>query len=299
MIKKIITMTFILLLIQPCAHGKDRLKIVTSIGPLAWFIENIGGNRVDVTTLIPPGGNPHIYEPTPRQMDVLSKADLYVKVGSGIEFELMWMKRLESLNKKMPVCDASHGIRLMDMETNDHEADDELREWHKYGHGHHEGKDPHIWLSPVNAVIIAGNILKSLSEIDPAGTDYFAKNTSKLISELNDLKQKIDSKLKDIKKRQFYVFHPAWGYFAKEFDLEQVPIEYSGKEPTPERLEGLIKNARKQNIRAIFSSPQFSKKSAEVIAREINGKVLFIDPMAHDYLKNLEYTADLLKENME
>ncbi len=299
MIKKITIMVFMLLLLQPCVYGKDKLNIVTSIGPLAWFIENIGGNRVDVTTLIPPGGNPHTYEPTPRQMNILSKANLYVKAGSGIEFELMWMKKLESFNKKMPVCDASYGIRLMDMKTNHHEDNDKPREGNKFGHSQHSGKDPHIWLSPVNAVIIARNILKSLSGIDPAGTDYFAENTTKLVRELNNLKQRIGTELKDIKNRRFYVVHPAWGYFAKDFDLEQVPIEYLGKEPTPARLEGLIKNARKQNIRAIFSSPQFSKKSAEVIAREINGKVLFIDPMAHDYLKNLEHTAALLKENME
>lgn len=299
MVKKIMSLIFILLFVSSYTYGKDKLKIVTSIAPLAYFIENIGGDRVDVTTLIPPGGNPHTYEPTARQMNILSRADLYVKVGSGIEFELMWMKKIESLNKNMPVCDSSKGIALI--EVNDHEVEHEHIKEHKQEdmHSHHGRKDPHIWLSPVNAINISKNIKSSLSEIDPEHSGYYSKNASSLINDLKILKQSIAGNLKNIKKREIFIFHPAWAYFARDFNFKQIPIELSGKEPTPERLGRLIKSAIKDNIKVIFTSPQFSKKSAEVIAREIKGKVVFIDPMSGDYIKNLEHTAKLLQDNLK
>lgn len=291
MIKKLISIIFILLFISSYTYSEGKLKIVTSIAPLAYFIENIGGDRVEVATLIPPGGNPHTYEPTPRQMTTLSKADLYVKVGSGIEFELMWMKRIKSLNKNIPVCDSSKGIALIDTHFNEHEQEDM--------HSHNGSKDPHIWLSPANAVFISENIRNSLSEIDPENEDYYKENASSLINDLKALKQSISLTLKNLSKRQIYIFHPAWGYFARDFDLEQIPVEFSGKEPTPERLGKLVKRAIEENINVIFSSPQFSKKSAEVIAREIKGKVVFIDPMSEDYIKNLEHTARVIQENLK
>ena len=122
--------------------------------------------------------------------------------------------------------------------------------------------------------------------------------TSSLIEALKSLKKDIGRTLGNVSKRQFYIFHPAWAYFARDFNLEQVPVEYFGKEPTPARLGKLVKKAIKENIRVIFSSPQFSKKSAGVIAREIKGKVVFIDPMSKDYINNLKHTATILQENL-
>ncbi len=298
MFKKIISMVFILLFVSSYTYGKDRLKIVTSIAPLAYFIDNVGGDRVDITTLIPPGGNPHTYEPTPRQMSILSKADLYVKAGSGIEFELMWMGKMEALNKGMDVCDASKGITLIDTDY-DEGPEHATEEVHEHGDHHHGIKDPHIWLSPVNAIIITENIRNSLAEKDAAGSHYYFQNASSLIKELKALTEKINITLNNISKRQFFIFHPAWAYFARDFDLDQIPVEFSGKEPTPERLGKLVKRAQKENINVIFSSPQFSTKSASVIAREIKGKVVFIDPMSEDYINNLENTAKLLQENLK
>lgn len=300
MFKRLFTTVSIFFLIQTSAHGMDKLKIVTSIAPLAYFIESIGGNRVDVTTLIPAGGNPHTYEPTPRQMNIVSKADLYVKAGSGIEFEIIWMKRIEALNKKMSVCDVSKGITLIDINyAESHENEYKQEKDKEHGHSHRGGKDPHIWLSPVNAVIIAENIRDSLSETDPGNKDYYYRNTSSVIEKLKAIKQNIMATLGAVTTKKFFIFHPAWGYFARDFNLEQIPVELSGKEPTPERLEKLVKKAKKEKINVIFSSPQFSKKSAEVIAREIKGKVVFIDPMSKDYLSNLEHTAQLLQENLK
>ncbi len=299
MFKKVLGIIFILLLISSYTYGKDKIMVATSIAPLAYFIENVGGDRVDVTTLIPPGGNPHTYEPTPRQMMIVSRSDLYVKVGSGIEFELMWMNKIEALNKHMSVCDASKGITLINTSDIQEEPEHGQIKGDEHGHSHHGIKDPHIWLSPANAVIITENIMNSLSDKDAAGSEYYFQNASSLINRLRLLKENISITLKDISKRQFFIFHPAWAYFARDFNLEQVPVELSGKDPTPERLGKLVKRAIKDDIKVIFSSPQFSKKSADVIAREINGKVVFIDPMPEDYISNLEKTAQLFQENLK
>ncbi len=301
MLKKAFTIILFIFALHSYTLAGDKLNIVTSIEPLTFFIETVGGEHVSVAELVPPGGNPHTYEPTPRQMSLLSRADLYVKVGSGIEFERVWMHRLEALNKKMPVCNASEGIELIALKEHDH---DEAEEHHdhdahdEHDHDHHGGKDPHIWLSPVNAIVMVKNIQKSLSQTDPANSAYYKERADNLVLSLTGLEKDIKTKLKNIRNRHFYIFHPAWLYFARDFNLVQVPVEYSGKEPTPERLTKLVKKAKKQNIKVIFSSPQFSRKSADVIAREIGGRVLFIDPMSKDYIKNLERTAELFQENL-
>ena len=293
MFKKALNIIIILAAMQSYSYAESRIKIVTTIPPLAFFIENIGGEKVEIETLVPPMGNPHTYEPTHKQMSILSRADLFVKAGSGIEFELLWMERLIDLNSGMPVCDSSESIHLIDMADNEHEEEEES------GHHHHHHKDPHIWLSPGNAVMMSKNILGAIIDIDPHNSEYYENNCRRLINNLQSLKKDISNRLKNVKNRQFYIFHPAWGYFARDFSLTQIPVEYSGKEPTPARMANLIKRARKENIRVIFTSPQFSKKNAEVIAREIDGRVDFIDPMAGDYINNLEKTAQLFQENMK
>ncbi|MFC1839525.1 metal ABC transporter solute-binding protein, Zn/Mn family [Thermodesulfobacteriota bacterium] len=293
MFKRALNIIFILIVMQSYAYAEKRIKVVTTIPPVAFFIENIGSEKVEIETLIPPWGNPHTYEPTHKQMNILSKADLFVKAGSGIEFELLWMKRLIALNKKMTVCDSSESIHLIDIPDNEHEGKGD-EDHHNYHY-----KDPHIWLSPDNAVMMSQNILRAIIDIDPSSTEYYEKNFTKLVNNLLSLKKDINKRLKNIKNRQFYIFHPAWGYFARDFNLLQIPVEYSGKEPTPARMARLIKRAKQENIRVIFTSPQFSKKSAEVIANEIDGSVVFIDPMAGDYLNNLEHIAQLFLENMK
>jgi zinc transport system substrate-binding protein len=192
----------------------------------------------------------------------------------------------------MDVCDASEGISLIEMEIDDH------RGKHDSDHHIHGATDPHIWPSPVNGIKIAGNINKALVKIDPENSRYYSDNTSRLINELDLLIEEIRSRLRELKKRSFLVFHPSWGYFARDFDLIQIPVELAGKEITPDRLSRVIKKAKKEDIRVVFASPQFSRKSADVIAREINGKLLMIDPMKKQYIKNLRSVSVALMESM-
>lgn len=262
------------------AHTKpansQSIEVMVSILPLAYFVENIGRDKVDVSIMVPPGANPHTYEPTPRQLEQVQRAKMYVKVGSGLEFELVWMDKLISLNKDMFICDSSEGIRLAEMAS-----------------------DPHIWLSPINAMIMATNIRDALVAIDPQNKNFYARNTEEFILKLDRLNKEIKKKLSPLKNRSFIVFHPGWGYFAALYGLEEISVETKGKEPSARRLAKLIKNAKQHKIKIVFISPQFSRRSVEVIAKEIKARIEFIDPLAKDYIENLHKVTDLLMESIE
>ncbi len=280
---------------QSTQDSKKKIGVVVTILPLADFVENIGKDKVDVSVVIPPGGNPHTYEPTPSQLKQVSQAQMYVKVGSGVEFELAWMDKLASLNKNMLICDSSEGIRLIEMTERHHKKNKE----HHNEDGYHHGKDPHIWLSPVNAKVIVANIKNALIEIDPGNKEFYTHNAQEFILRLDNLNKEFGDNLSALKNRTFIVFHPAWGYFASDYGLKQIPIEVEGKEPTVKELIKLIKKAKKCNIRVVFASPQFSKKSAEVIAKEINGKVVFMDPLAKNYIENLHKVVDAFTQSLK
>jgi zinc transport system substrate-binding protein len=276
---------------QPHAQEEEKIRIVTTIMPLAYLIEAIGGDRISITVIVPAGANLHTYEPVPTQMKALGKADLYVKVGSGIEFELAWMDKITRLNRKIAVCDASKGIRLIPMTGHNCGSTDAEN-------GHYHGKgDPHIWLSPNNAVLMARNIRDALIGLDPLNEAFYMKNFSVLAVKLDSIKREIQDKLSGLENRKFLVFHPAWGYFADDFGLLQISAECSGKEPTPRQLKALIKQARHEAIRVVFVSPQFSRKSSKVIADEIGGRIMAIDPLSGDYINNLRETAEAFIES--
>ena len=243
-----------------------KINVAVTILPQVEFVKRVGGDKVKVTVMIPPGASPHTYEPKPSQLREISKAKMYAKVGSGIEFELAWMDKIASINKKMLIVDCSKGIKLID-------------------------NDPHIWLSPGNVKIMVENIYQGLIKIDPVNKEYYWKNREKYLKKLDKLDKEITQVLSGMKNRKIMVYHPAWGYFCREYNLKQIPIEREGKKPTPQGIASLIKEAEAKNIKIIFASPQFSTKSAEVIAREIGGKVVLIDPLAENYLENMRKVA--------
>ena len=258
---------YLLILIPQTEKNEEKIGVVVSIPPQAEFVERTGGNKVQVTVMVPPGASPHTYEPIPSQLKEVSKAKIYAKVGSGVEFELAWMDKIISVNKEMLVVDCSKGIELIE-------------------------NDPHIWLSPKNARIMVENIYQGLIQIDPANQEWYARNKEKYLQELDKLDNEIAQDLSEKKNRKIMVHHPAWAYFARDYGLEQIPIEKEGKEPTPQGIASLIKQARENNITVIFASPQFSTKTAEVIAKEINGKVVLISPLEKNYLENMRKVAE-------
>ena len=271
-----------------CAHQieKGPLRVVASIAPLSYFAERIGGRHVVVSVMVPPGGNPHSYEPTPQQMVRLGEATLFIKAGSGIEFELDWMHRFMSLNRSLKICNASEGIRLRPMA---HDAGE---------HEQHGRFDPHYWLSPANGRVMVRNIERTLVAADPEHKAEYTANGAKLEAELKVLEQEIRGKLSELKSKRFIVFHPAWGYYADAFGLEQIAIEVEGKTITPRQMQRVIEKAKANRISIVFVSPQFSTAQAEAIAMEIGGKTCSIDPLASDYQNNLRRITAAFYESM-
>ena len=249
----------------------DRIGVVASILPLADFVENVGGEKVDVSVMVPSGASPHVYEPTPSRMAVLAGARMYARVGSGIEFELVWVDKLIAINPGMLVVNCSKGIEIREM-AGEHE---------------HGAMDPHIWMSPLNVKIMVQNIYEGLVQVDPSNKTYYEKNRDTYLRELTKLDQDIRDGLSRVTNRKFMTYHPAFGYFAREYNLTMLPIEAEGKEPTAAGLAHLIEQAKEHDIRVIFASPQFNPQSAEVIAKAIGGRVVFIDSLAKDYIMNM------------
>lgn len=267
----------------------EKIGVVVTILPQAEFVENVGGERVDVTVMVPPGASPHSYEPAPSQIAAVARAGMYAGAGSGIDFELVWMDKLIAVNKKMLVVDCSEGVSLQEM-VELHGAEGE------HGHG---ALDPHIWMSPRNAGIMVRNICNGLVQVDPANKAYYEHNRDSYIDELTRLDSDIRKGLAGIKNRSFMVYHPSFGYFAREYNLDMIPIEEEGKEPTAADIADLIEYAGEHKIRVIFASPQFNPQSAGVIADEIGGSVVFIDPLARDYIANLRFILGEMVQVME
>ncbi len=269
-------------------------KIFTSIQPLAFLIENIGREKVKVFTMLREGDNPHTFEPLPAQITELNKADMYIKLGSGIEFELIWLDKIFNTNKSMKIADASRGIKLLKMQKHAHNHDKKEKNQH-----HHSNNDPHIWLSIANAIIMSANIRDALISIDTDNSEYYRSNFEQLIGELNNIKNQTQEKLKNVKNRKFLIFHPSFGYFANEFNLTQLAIEIDGKEPTPKQLKQIINTAKKNNIKIVLASENFNKKSAELIAKEIDGRVELINELSKDYINNLKKITAIFAETLK
>lgn len=263
----------------------EKPRVVVTILPQEEFIEKIAGDKVSITTMVPPGASPHTYEPRPSQMKEITEAKMYAKVGTELDFELVWMPKIIETNPNMLIVDSSEGAQLIEMDVHDSE----------YELG---GKDPHVWLSPKKAVIMVENLYEGLVKIDPDNKEYFAKNKDVYISSLKELDGTIMQTFSGLKTKKFMVYHDSWGYLAYDYGLEQIPIQKEGKEPTPEGIATLIDQARENNITIIFASPEFEIQTAKTIAEEIDGNVILISPLAKNYIENLKKMSDEISNSL-
>jgi zinc transport system substrate-binding protein len=270
----------------PADNGTGPLTVAVTILPQKQFVERIAGEHASIIVLVPPGADPHTHEPTPKQLEEISHASLYVKVGSGIEFERAWMEKLRGVNPRMTVVDSSTGIRFIKGDDHDH-AEDVTAGNHSAESNEEEGTDPHIWLSPKNAKIMVENTYQGLARADPNHVAEYRVNADAYIKELDALDEEISGETATKKTRTFMVYHPSWSYFARDYGLVQIPIETDGKDPSPAGIERLIWQAKEGNITVIFASPEYSTKSADVIAKEIGGSVVLVSPLEEDYLGNI------------
>ena len=276
-----------------------QTNIVVSILPQQTFVEKIGANKVNVIAMVTPGSNPHSYEPKPSQMVHISKADIYFPIGFG--FEDTWLEKFANQNKNMKFVEMTKGIKKIMMKKHNHHHGDEHENHDEHEHHKDEVKykeDPHTWTSPKNVKIMAKNIYDTLVQIDASNKEYYLNNYNKFLEEINQTDEKIKAIFSKIEKNsKFMVFHPAWGYFAKDYNLVQFPIEVEGKEPKPKMLKRIIQEAKKENIKAIFTQSEFSDKSAKVIADELKIKVIKETPLATNWSQNLIHVANTIANN--
>lgn len=282
--------TLLSLLFLTLSFVYAKPSVVVSILPQQTFVQKIAQDKVTIHLMVTPGSSPHSYEPKPSQMVAISQADLYF--STGVEFEKVWIERFRSQNEALPFIDISAGIQRIAMQ-NRHTHEEETHEHHADAHHHdhhdHAGLDPHTWTSPANVKIMAHNIYESLVDLDAKNEAFYKKNLETFLAEIENTDQQIRDLLKPLSKEQrlFLVFHPSWGYFAKEYDLTQVAVEVDGKAPKPKDIMHVVHVAKEKNVQVILAQPEFSDKSAKIIAKESNIKVEKISPLHPEWSTNL------------
>jgi len=282
--RRLIALLCGVLLLLAAATGDAAVRVAVSVLPLAAFAERVGGDRVRVQTLVGPGQNPHSFEPTARQIEQLTSAELFWRVG--MPFEEAWIARLRSQNSGLNILDARAGLQLPPASARAAASP----------YPHDDGHDPHVWTSPMLVRAMVPRLADALAALDPAGAAVYHANAAAYVAELEALDAELRQALAPLRDRRFLVYHPAWGEFAATYGLEQIPIERDGKEPGARSLAGLATLAREAGIRAIVVQPQSSPRSAQVLAREIGARIVTVDPLARDYAATLRTLARALVE---
>lgn len=291
---KIFQYGILLLLMVACQQaGTSTLEkpvISVSIAPQQYFIGKLAGDRVDVNVMVPPGASPATYEPTAIQLGKLEHSVMYMKIGH-LGYELSWMDRISSLNPSMEVVDLSKGIKLMrSLET---------EEPHPHHDHNHRGIDPHTWMSARNAKIIASAIYKSLLQLLPGDRDFVTSNYGVLMQDLDSLDNTIARMLSGAGRRSFMIYHPALTYFARDYDLEQIPLELEGKDPSPGHMKKIADLGNELHIPVIFIQSQFDQKNAQVLAEETGAEIVPINPLDTAWYKQMLYIASQLEASFQ
>ncbi len=286
----------------------EDINAIVSILPQKEFVESVGGDHVSVKELIPPGSSPATYDLSPQDLAAIEEADIYFRIGH-VPFEKANIDRIKSLNPDLVIIDTSESIplRFFGEEgghdqgeahgggVGEHESEDEGED--KEAH-HNEGADPHIWLSPNLVKLQVESIYVGLAEADPANANEYRANADTYIARLDSLDNELNAVFEGIGTNVLMVFHPAWGYFADAYGLEQIAIEQEGKEPTASQLQDLIDTARHEGVKVIFVQAQFDKSVAESITEEIGAVMIQIDPLAENYIENLESVGETISANL-
>ena len=299
---------------QPALGSRQPVGVVTSILPLAFIVGEVGGERVKVDALVPPGASPHTFEPVPSDMVKLQQARYFVSVGAG--FDGWFDKLLGAASGALERVTLIAAPNLKPLEADHHhdhghgherehakEQAESHRDHghaeakhghgeksHEKGHGHEEGHaseemeglDPHFWLDPIrvrDAVLPV--LVQHLIEADPAGAEYYGKRAEDFRQRLTALDAEIRQQLAKADGRKFVSFHSAWAYFAERYDIEEVDAvqEFAGEEPTPAEVANLVRGARAAGVRYIMVEPQLDPRVAKTIAGEFGAGTVVVDPL--------------------
>ncbi|MFM1655354.1 metal ABC transporter substrate-binding protein [Brevibacillus sp. B_LB10_24] len=292
---------------QPAASDQTqkpsgKLKVVATFYPMYEFAQKVAGDYADVTALVPPGVEPHDWEPTPKDIQTIADADVFVYNGGGLEG---WVEDAlgSTKNEKLKVVETTHGIDLMEGSAEE-EADEAHSDGHEHEHDHEHGLDPHVWLDPALAQKQVQQIEAALIEADPAHREAYEKNAAAYIKELEELDQAFQQMASSAKRKEFVVQHAAFGYLAKQYGLTQVPISGLSpeEEPSPAQLIEIVKFAKEHDVKTIFFETLVSPKVAETVAKEVGAKTAVLNPLEgltdEERAQNLDYIS-VMKKNLQ
>ena len=312
MFKKIFFVTALLL----ASLLSAKPVVIASIAPVGYLAKAVGGDKIEVQSLAK--GDVHSYEPKPNDMKAVAKASLFI--AAGLEFEEAWIPRFKASAKNLVVVQSDAKIAKLKEEHSGHAEHDEGHGEHEVkddkhsghaGHAEHDEKheaheehdeeheahaDPHVWLNPMLAITMARNISDARRAMDKANKDFYLKNFQKLMNDLLAFDESAKNELAGLKNRKFVVYHPAWGYFAEHYDLEQISIERNGKEPKIDEMASTVKMIKDENIKVIFADPNRSQKSAQILASQAGAKVELLDPLGYNLLENLKIAVGAIKD---
>ena len=279
---------------------ESGIKIVTTFPPLYSFVSNIADESAEITNLVPPGASIHTWEPSASALRELSDADILIMNGLGLEHFINDI--LESVqNPDLKIVVTSDAVQNELMKSTPMLELEEDSDEHEEEDHDHEGTDPHTWLSPKIAIKQVEAIRDGLIEIDPGKVEIYKANSIAYTTKLQNLDQEIRGWFEDFNKKDFIVFHGAYGYFLKDFDLiqyQKAVIEpFPGKEPTAAYFSSLISLIENQGVKIIFTEPQFNPKVVQNIQEETGAKSFEIDPIGLElsreaYIKNIRSIAD-------
>lgn len=257
--------------------------VIASIAPVEYLAKAVGGDKIEVQSLAK--GDVHSYEPKPNDMKAVAKARIFI--AAGLEFEEAWIPRFKASAKNLVVVKSDAKIAKLKEERGEQAEHDEKNGAHA---------DPHVWLNPMLAITMARNISDALIDMDKANKDFYLENFQKLMNNLLAFDESAKESLAGLKNRKFVVYHPAWGYFAAHYDLEQISIERSGKEPKIDEMASTLKMIKDENIKVIFADPNRSQKSAQILASQTGAKVELLDPLGYNLLENLKIAVGAIKD---
>lgn len=267
------------------APKETKPMVLVSIPPYAYFVKKIADDTVHVAPLVPPGANPHVYEALPQEVQRYQNAAVWVYLGEPVDKKAL--QAFKDLRKEMPIVDVTQGIKLIsECQENGH------------AHCHHddEGLDLHIWLSPTLAKVQARHIAGALMDLLPEEKGRFEKNLQRFLKELDRLNDKLAGILAPMEGHAILVSHPGFAYFCRDYGLIQLSIEEEGKEPLPQHITEILAQARKYRVKSVLIEPEFSNKSAELVAAALGVPTHFVDPLAEDYEANLIKIAKVIAE---
>jgi zinc transport system substrate-binding protein len=269
--------------VERCSRASDLTTVAVSILPQREIVQRVAGDLVRVEVLVLPGHSPATYEPTPRQMARLAEADLWIRIG--VPFEGSVLRNLAVVAPNLRIVDGTKDIPLVTMDGSSITAETD----HAAGHDHLI--DPHFWLDPLLVKVHAQTVAAALCGLMPATCDQFQTNLGRFHTELDSVHERISNILKPVAGRDLFVFHPAYGYFSRRYGLRQLAVESGGKQPTARRLAELTETVRASRTRDLFVQPQFAGSGVRAVADAMGVELVELDPLAPDYLANLETMA--------